>query len=286
MECQVCCWLFLVLPCVANPVLKLDHPLGAERRASAAKICTSAVRKYLSRQNAINPEVKQWLDEAEIELRRISIIANQTLRFHKQSTKPQPTTCLSLFSATLNLYESRLKNAGITVERRKRANEPVACFEGDVRQVLSNLITNAIDAMPLGGRLIVRSREATEWSTGRKGLALTVADNGYGMSYETQCRMFEAFYTTKGIAGNGMGLWISADIMARHKGTISIRSSQGAASGTVVTLFLPFEVSPVDDIEGARPQLTVHHSTRCDAAPLQDASDLLQILASHLSAGR
>lgn len=243
--------------------------LQSEKLAAVGRVASSMAHEinnpleavtnllYLSRQNAINPEVKQWLDEAEIELRRISIIANQTLRFHKQSTKPQPTTCLSLFSATLNLYESRLKNAGITVEKRKRANEPVACFEGDVRQVLSNLITNAIDAMPLGGRLIVRSREATEWSTGRKGLALTVADNGYGMSYETQCRMFEAFYTTKGIAGNGLGLWISADIMARHKGTISIRSSQGAASGTVVTLFLPFEVSPVDDIEGARPQLTV-----------------------------
>lgn len=196
---------------------------------------------YLSRQNAVHPDVKKWLDEAEVELRRISLIANQTLRFHKQSTKPQPITCLNLFSTTLNLYESRLKNAGIVVEKRKRANEPVACFEGDVRQVLSNIVTNAIDAMPLGGRLIVRSREATEWSTGRKGLALTIADTGHGMSHETQCRMFEAFYTTKGIGGNGLGLWISADIMHRHEGTISIRSFQGQRSGTVAILFLPFE---------------------------------------------
>jgi two-component system NtrC family sensor kinase len=199
---------------------------------------------YLSRQNAISPEVKQWLDEAEVELRRISLIANQTLRFHKQSTKPQSITCLSLFSTTLNLYESRLKNAGIVVEKRKRANEPVACFEGDVRQVLSNVVTNAIDAMPLGGRLLVRSREATEWSTGRKGLALTIADTGSGMDHDTQCRMYEAFFTTKGIGGNGLGLWISADIMNRHQGTIRIRSSQEPASGTVVTLFLPFETVP------------------------------------------
>ena len=204
---------------------------------------------YLSRQHAVHPDVKQWLDEAEIELRRISMIANQTLRFHKQSTKPQPTTCLSLFTTTLNLYQSRLKNAGIVVEKRKRANEPVACFEGDVRQVLSNLITNAIDAMPHGGRLIVRSREATEWSTGRKGLVLTIADTGHGMSHDTQCRMFEAFYSTKGIGGNGLGLWISADIMARHKGTISIRSSQGNVTGTLVALFLPFGISGVDDPE-------------------------------------
>jgi len=200
---------------------------------------------YLARQNAISPVVRRWLDEAEVELRRISIIANQTLRFHKQSTKPQAISCLNLFSTTLNLYEARLRNAGITVEKRKRANEPVCCFEGDVRQVLSNLFTNAIDAMPSGGRLLVRSREATEWRTGRRGLALTIADTGCGMDRDTQYRMFEAFFTTKGINGNGLGLWISADIMHRHQGTISIRSSQKkGASGTVVTLFLPFQMFP------------------------------------------
>jgi signal transduction histidine kinase len=188
----------------------------------------------------------------------ISLIANQTLRFHKQSTKPQSITCLSLFSTTLNLYESRLKNSGIVVEKRKRANEPVACFEGDVRQVLSNVVTNAIDAMPLGGRLLVRSREATEWSTGRKGLALTIADTGSGMDHDTQCRMYEAFFTTKGIGGNGLGLWISADIMNRHQGTIRIRSSQEPASGTVVTLFLPFETVPkVESLSGTSTQTVV-----------------------------
>lgn len=202
---------------------------------------------YLSRQNAVNPAVIGWLDDAEVELRRISIIANQTLRFHKQSTKPQPTTCLDLFSATLNLYEARLRNFNITVEKRKRAEQPIRCFEGDIRQVLSNLITNAIDAMPHGGRLLVRSREATEWKTGRKGLALTVADTGSGISIETRARMFEAFYTTKGIGGNGLGLWISADIMQRHEGSIWIRSSQAkGGSGTVVTLFLPFPASGPD----------------------------------------
>jgi signal transduction histidine kinase len=197
---------------------------------------------YLSRQHATHPAVQGWLDEAEIELRRISIIANQTLRFHKQSTKPEATTCLSMFRTTLNLYASKLKNSRITVEKRKRANQPIACFEGDMRQVLSNLITNAIDAMPNGGRLLVRSRKATQWKTGRKGLVLTIADTGSGMNAETKCRMFEAFFTTKGISGNGLGLWISTDIMNRHQGTISIRSSQRpGSSGTVVALFLPFE---------------------------------------------
>ena len=108
---------------------------------------------FLARQSAVSPEVAEWLDLADTELRRVSAITNQTLRFHRQSTSPQPVTCTSLFTATLNLYEGRLRNSGITVEKRKRAEEPVLCFEGDIRQVLSNLVTNAIDAMPRGGRI-------------------------------------------------------------------------------------------------------------------------------------
>jgi two-component system NtrC family sensor kinase len=228
--------------------------LRAEKLAAVGRMASSMAHEinnplesvtnllYLARQHAVHPGVQQWLDDADVELRRISVIANQTLRFHKQSTRPQPITCLSLFSSVLNLYESRLKNARIVVEKRKRANEPVSCFEGDLRQVLSNIIANAIDAMPVGGRLLVRSRECTDWKTGSKGLCLTIADTGTGMSVETQARMFEAFYTTKGINGNGLGLWISADIMQRHAGRISIRSSERPCTkGTVVSLFLPFE---------------------------------------------
>jgi PAS domain S-box-containing protein len=197
---------------------------------------------YLSRLRAEDPQQQEWLDEAELELRRISIIASQTLRFHKQASKPQAISCESLFSITLSVYEARLKNADITVEKRKRARVPVECFEGDIRQVLSNIVTNAIDAMPNGGRLIVRSREGTDWRTGRKGLVLTLADTGTGMAPEVQSKMYEAFFSTKGIGGSGLGLWISADIMHRHQGRISIKSSQREGrAGTVVVLFLPFE---------------------------------------------
>jgi signal transduction histidine kinase len=108
---------------------------------------------YLSRQCATDPEMQGWLDQADQELRRVSVIANHTLRFHKQASRRQAITCISLFSTTLNIYESRIRNAGITVEKRKRANEPVECFEGDIRQVLGNIVSNAIDAMPNSGYL-------------------------------------------------------------------------------------------------------------------------------------
>jgi signal transduction histidine kinase len=193
---------------------------------------------FLAQGRATDPVLVEWLEQADRELRRVSNITNQTLRFHKQASFPQAITCLSLFSATLNLYEARLRNADIAVEKRKRANEPVECFEGDIRQVLSNIVANAIDAMPHGGRLIVRSRKATHWQSGRQGLMLTVADTGMGMDVAIRGRCFEAFFTTKDIGGLGLGLWISREIMERHDGAISLRSRAGR--GTVVGLFLPF----------------------------------------------
>ena len=197
---------------------------------------------YIARQHAILPEVQQFLDLADQELRRVSIIANQTLRFHKQASNPREIACTELYTTVLSLYEGRLKNSAIKVEKRKRATRPIECFEGDIRQVLNNLVGNAIDAMPQGGRLLLRSRDAFDWKTGRRGLALTVADTGPGMDAATQKRIFEAFFTTKGISGTGLGLWISTGIMDRHQGRIRVRSSQHEGHrGTVFQLFLPFE---------------------------------------------
>lgn len=139
------------------------------------------------------------------------------------------------------MLQGRLVNNHIDVQKRKRAGQPVQCFGGEIRQVLSNLISNAIDSIPTGGRLLVRSREATDWETGAKGLILTVADTGTGMSREVEGKIFTAFYTTKGIGGTGLGLWISKEIVDRHRGKLRVRSSQKTGgSGTVFTLFLPF----------------------------------------------
>ncbi len=203
---------------------------------------------YLSRKYAQLPEVQRLLDAADEELRRVAVIATQTLRFHKQSTKPQAVSASDLFSTVLSIYEGRLKNSNIVVSRRIRATKPVVCFEGDIRQVLSNLIGNAIDAMPRGGRLLLRSREAIDWKTMRLGLVLTVADTGHGIDEQIQARIFEAFFTTKGYSGTGLGLWISSEIMERHEGRVRMRSSQREGRhGTVFTLFLPFHLSPVPD---------------------------------------
>jgi PAS domain S-box-containing protein len=197
---------------------------------------------FLARLNSVDPQQQAYLDSADEELRRVSAIASQTLRFHRQLSKPQLVSCEDLFATLLSVYQARLKNSSILVEKRKRAEQPVLCSEGDIRQVLSNLLTNAIDAMPNGGRLLLRSREGTSWRNGLRGVFLTLADTGTGMSVNTQAHLFEAFFTTKGIGGTGLGLWISAEIMERHRGRIAIRSSQNERNrGTVASVFLPFD---------------------------------------------
>lgn len=196
---------------------------------------------YLALGAAVNPIAKEYLEAAEVELRRVTAIANQTLRFYRQSSNPTPVTADELVDNTLPLYQSRLTNARVTVEKRMRTRRSVTCFDGEIRQVLSNLIANAIDAMkPAGGRLLIRCREGMDWKTGRYGIVLTVADTGPGMSAYTLFRAFEPFFTTKGSSGTGLGLWISHEIVDRHRGTLKVRSSQSAhRSGTVFALFLP-----------------------------------------------
>ncbi len=200
---------------------------------------------YLARTSEDLDRSREYLAFAEAELHRASAITSQTLRFHKQSTRPMEVTSDDLIDNALGILRSRIMNAGVTIDRRYSARRPVMCFDGEIRQVVSNLLINAVDAMhPAGGHLLLRSREGRDHATGRAGLILTIADTGSGMSRETLTKIFEPFFTTKGAAGTGLGLWISKEIMERHRGYLHVRSSRRPdRSGTVFTLFLPFEAA-------------------------------------------
>ena len=187
-------------------------------------------------------ESREYLLTAERELRRVSAITNQTLRFHRQSSKPSILIPEEAFAGCLSVQHGRIVNGNIQVFERCRPSPPVLCLEGEIRQVLNNLIGNAVDALQTsGGRLLLRSREATHWKNGSRGIVITVADSASGMSRKTLKRIYEPFFTTKGEAGTGLGLWISAEIVDRHRGSLSVRSSQHPQlHGTVFRLFLPF----------------------------------------------
>ncbi len=147
-----------------------------------------------------------------------------------------------LTDTVLSIYQGRISNAHVRIEHRSRARRKVHCFDGEIRQVISNLVGNALDVMPSGGRLLVREREATNWRTGEPGVSITIADDASGMSPEVQARIWNPFFTTKGVTGTGLGLWVSKEIVQRHRGELNVRSSQSPAHhGTVFTLFLPFD---------------------------------------------
>jgi PAS domain S-box-containing protein len=198
---------------------------------------------YLARLSRNLEEVLNLLQAADTELRRVSAIATQTLRFHRQSSNPQAIESAALINETLNVYQGRMHNSCAQLSTRLRAKRTIRCFDGEIRQVLANLIANALDALSSGlGYLLIRTREATNWSTGERGIVFTVADTGSGIAKETIRRIFEPFFTTKGTIGTGLGLWLSKEIIVRHRGAIRLRSSQSAAHhGTVLAIFLPFD---------------------------------------------
>lgn len=200
---------------------------------------------YLAERTDDLTEVRQYLRDAEVELRRVAAITAQTLRFHKQSTDAQAVTMEELIRSALSIFQGRLANSPIEVVECFHAQQPVRCFEGEIRQVLSNLLGNALDSMSAeGGRLLIRTQTATNWRTGDRGVAILFGDQGTGIDAKFRAKLFEPFFTTKGIMGTGLGLWVSKGIIDRHHGTIAVRSRQmPGASGTIFRIWLPFDAA-------------------------------------------
>jgi len=189
-----------------------------------------------------------YVTMAEHEARRIAEITQQTLRFYRQSTLPARANMSELLDSVLSLYQGRLNTLNIRVERDYDAQMDLFCFAGEIRQVFANLVGNAIDATTAGGRLVVRARRSTNWKyPGQKGVRFVVADTGSGMENAVRERVFEAFFTTKEVTGTGLGLWVSHEIILKHRGVVHVRSRtalQGdggvaKGSGTVFQIFFP-----------------------------------------------
>jgi signal transduction histidine kinase len=180
---------------------------------------------------------------AQEELARITEITSQTLRFYKQSTNAVACRIPDILDSVLAFYKPRIRAGGLQLLREYQNTEPLMCFAGEIRQVIANLVGNAIDATPAGGRLRVRLRSSRDWKSRQTlGIRITIAGTGRGISRENLVRIFEPFFTTKGDSGTGLGLWITKDLIAKHDGTISFHSStKETTCGTATSIFLPFE---------------------------------------------
>lgn len=183
-----------------------------------------------------------YIESAQAELSRVAAVTQQTLRFYRQSVSRSRTDMEEITNSVLSLYHARLVNSRITVVRQTFGDTALYCFSGEMRQLLANLVANAIDAMSGGGTLTVRTRR----TKGLGGVQLTVADTGCGMSESTVGKIFEAFFTTKPATGTGLGLWVSAEIIEKHGGTVKVRSRRGV--GSCFTIFFPDPALPEEPV--------------------------------------
>ena len=198
----------------------------------------------------IDEQALNYVTMAEYEVRRIAEITQQTLRFYRQSTLPARATMAELLDSVLSLYQGRLIALDIKVERDYQPHLDLFCFAGEIRQVIANLVGNAIDATGSGARLLVRAHRSRNWKNpAEAGVRMVVADTGAGMEAEVRERIFEAFFTTKEVTGTGLGLWVSHEILLKHRGIVHVRSRAahpnfpGRSTGTVFEIFLPDDPS-------------------------------------------
>jgi signal transduction histidine kinase len=190
---------------------------------------------YLLRDEKSLEQRAEYLAMAETEIAHLSEISLSTLEFCRDPVGIAPVDIAALVDSIVVVFRGRITGLQVCVQRELDPGVAVLAPQGELRQVLVNLISNALDAMPKGGRLILRARELTG-RTGEKCVRLSIADTGFGMAPDVVVRVFEAFYTTKGVSGTGIGLWLSQEIIKKCGSRIHVKSSQGR--GTVFSMYL------------------------------------------------
>lgn len=188
------------------------------------------------------------IELANRELDRITHIARQTLGFYRDTSAPITTSVTQILDELLFLYETKFESRGIKLLRQYRGKTEIMALPGELRQVFSNLISNAIDAMPSGGLLKVRVSESRDWQNlDEHGVRITIADTGSGIQSRHLKRIFEPFFTTKDDVGTGLGLWITRTIVEKHGGALQVRSrTETGGSGTIFSVFFPQTGPPLE----------------------------------------
>jgi signal transduction histidine kinase len=200
---------------------------------------------------SLDETARHYAALADQELRRTARITKQMLAFHRESTSPVPCKVSTILDGVLELYESRLRKSMITVEKEYQSEGAIEGFAAEMRQLFANLIGNAIEAVGGRGRIRLGVSEVWDWAQpGRRGVRVSIADTGPGISPDDQKQVFQPFFTTKGESGTGLGLWVCHGIVRKHGGRIRFRSrphQEGQPGGTVFSIFLPAVASGAVD---------------------------------------
>jgi signal transduction histidine kinase len=224
----------------------------------------------LGEERELSPAARSYLALAQKELGRVGQISRQTLNFSRETTGPVRAHIDELLEEVLSLYSRRMMEKNLRVERQYDCPEEALVYPGEMRQVLSNLVTNAVEASSPNGRLRVRVRCTRSWSDhGVRGIRVSVGDNGSGIPLEVQRRLGEPFFTTKGQRGTGLGLWVTRSIVQRYGGEIQLRSSvDSRRHGTVFSIFLPTNLRPrVVELPASHSEETGNAHAHVETAP-------------------
>jgi PAS domain S-box-containing protein len=231
----------LVFRDVTNERKTQDLLRKSEKLAAAARLSATVAHEinnpleavgnliYLAKGNPnASPEIVKSLTIAEQELERVAHITRQTLGFYRESNEARQVELPPLIESVLRLYSNKLSSKNIRVERDFGHCPPMLGVPGELKQVISNLVSNAADAVDANGKIRVRLQGVENHNGGR--IQLVIEDDGPGIAPEDLARIFEPFFTTKKEIGTGLGLWVSREIIERHGGTITVSSPDGNAS--------------------------------------------------------
>ncbi|HVP65300.1 MAG TPA: ATP-binding protein [candidate division Zixibacteria bacterium] len=192
----------------------------------------------IAQDKTVGESSRRYLEMAMTELTRVSHITRNMLAFYRESLSPVRCSMAEVAASVLELYESKIRSARVRTIMELQDSAVVEGFPGELRQVISNLVVNAVEAMPHGGILRLRTRSYTD-SDGMRWAQLLLADNGSGILPEHRSKIFEPFFTTKGEKGTGLGLWVTRDIVEKHGGRIEVRTRIGSIHGTCFRVMLP-----------------------------------------------
>ena len=180
--------------------------------------------------------------KAESELRRVTHLTQQSLSFYRESAFPTLVNIEEMIDSILSIYDKRIEVKGIHVTKRYQLDgTTIKTHSGEIRQVFSTLLLNAIEAVDADGAIAVRVHKSSHWNNPViHGVRITISDNGIGIPARNIPRVFEPFFTTKGENGTGLGLWVANGIVGRLGGSILLRSSMHPdRHGTCFSIFLP-----------------------------------------------